>query len=208
MDICKKYFEYKCYTRCGFPEITLEGTEQDWLLLRQAAERSLQRCTPDFNAKWSAALLPLLDKLLSARCGEVDAVFWNSMCKRGGTVGSGARTWFNGWFNVFFPYVDRRVNQYCVPYSADAGYVLEGLVYDKRYSRGGGAGARGPDCQDFGCGMSCVPVEWKYYNESIKLDFNAGFIGATQDATTLQIRPAVGWFITRHVEGKARPMEW
>lgn len=34
MDACKKFFSYKCMTRCGFPSITLEGTEQDWLNLR------------------------------------------------------------------------------------------------------------------------------------------------------------------------------
>jgi len=141
-------------------------------------------------------LFPLLDKLVAARSGEVDAVFWNSMCKRGGTSGSGARTWFNGWFNILFPYIDRRPNFYCVPYSPDAGYVQEGLVYDKRYGMGGGRGVAGPDCEDFGNGMSCAPVEWDYNGRSIPLDFNAGFVGATQDPDTLQIRPAVGWFIT------------
>ena len=34
----------------------------------------------------------------------------NSMCKRGGTSGSGARTWLNGWFNIFFPWVGRASN--------------------------------------------------------------------------------------------------
>merc|ERR1712216_663547 len=104
---CKHYFSYKMSTCCGFPEITLEGSVKDWQELRDASGRLLERCTPEFNTEWSAALLPLLDKLLSARNGEVDACFWNSMCKRGGTTGSGARTWFNGWFNILFPYVDQ-----------------------------------------------------------------------------------------------------
>eukprot|EP01052_Picozoa_sp_SAG31_P017614 SAG31_NODE_1213_length_9359_cov_4.298164_9_plen_265_part_00 len=157
------------------------------------------------------SLLPLLDKLVAARSGEVDSEFWNSMCKRGGTSGSGARTWFNGWFNILFPYIDRgpwdraciyrpSPNPYCVPYSPDAGYVLEGLVYNKRYGRGFrvlmGEEFGGPDCEDFGSGMSCAPVEWDYLGQSVPLDFNAGFVGATQDPHTLQIRPAVGWFIT------------
>eukprot|EP01052_Picozoa_sp_SAG31_P036156 SAG31_NODE_4471_length_3205_cov_2.753059_2_plen_343_part_00 len=256
MDICKNYFEYKCCTMCGFPQITLEGSEADWRLLREASERLLERCTPDFQKQWCVqsratswlascrcagkpfpfskqtwrpavkhenccrreSLLPLLDKLVAARSGEVDATFWNSMCKRGGTSGSGARTWFNGWFNILFPYIDRRPNRYCVPYSPDAGYVREGLVYDKREddmfgakldfsarSKNGPDGdekwSRGPDCEDFGNGMSCAPVEWDYLGRSVPLDFNAGFVGATQDPNTLEIRPAVGWFIThRSVE--------
>ena len=45
-------------------------------------------------------------------------------------------------------------------------------------------------------GMSSAPVIWKYYGDVIPLQFNAGFIGATQDQKTLQISPAVGWYIT------------
>ena len=196
MDICKNYFEYKCSTKCGFPEVTLEGSEADWRLLREASERLVGRCLPEFQAEWGASLLPLLDKLVAARAGEVDATFWNSMCKRGGTSGSGARTWFNGWVNVLFPYIDRRPNGYCVPYSAEAGYVKEGLVYDTRYGMGGGRGVDGPDCADFPNGMSAAPVSWEYLGKELPLEFNAGFVGATQDPATMQIRPAVGWFIT------------
>ena len=52
MDICKNYFVFECTTRCGFPEITLEGSEADWRVLREASERLLERCTPDFKKQW------------------------------------------------------------------------------------------------------------------------------------------------------------
>jgi hypothetical protein len=124
------------------------------------------------------------------------------MCKRGGTQGSGSYTWFNGWFNILFPYIDKRPNACCVPYSSGAGYVKEGLVWDKTYNDADfdhpiPAGVAGPDCEDFGSGISSAPVTWSYYGEEHKLDFNAGFIGAIQDATTLCIRPQIGWYITR-----------
>jgi hypothetical protein len=121
------------------------------------------------------------------------------MCKRGGTTGSGARTWFNGWINIFFPYIDRRPNRYCEPYSSEAGYVMEGLVYDKFYDMFHHTphDVGGPDCEDFPSGMSAAPVTWEYLNETLPLNFNAGFVGATQDPVTLQIRPAIGWYITR-----------
>ena len=35
MDICKNFFDFKCMTLCGFPEITLEGTEADWRMLKE-----------------------------------------------------------------------------------------------------------------------------------------------------------------------------
>lgn len=197
MDICKHYFGYKMSTLCGFPKITLEGTIEDWQHLRDASEHLLRRCTPDFAKQWSAALLPVLDKFVAARSGEVDARFWNSMCKLGGTSGSGARTWFNGWFNIFFPYINRRPNGYCQPYCSNAGYVLEGLVWDKRYGMIALDGCGGPDCLDFGTGTSSAPVEWNFNGMTVDLEFKAGFMGAVQDLETLEIRPQIAWFITR-----------
>ena len=34
MDVCKNVFSYKVTTQCGFPEISLEGSDADWRLLR------------------------------------------------------------------------------------------------------------------------------------------------------------------------------
>jgi hypothetical protein len=44
--------------------------------------------------------------------------------------------------------------------------------------------------------MSQAPVTWTYHSEELALNFNADFIGATQDPKTLAIAPHVGWFIT------------
>jgi hypothetical protein len=196
MDICKNYFSYGMMTMCGFPQITLDGTVEDWLLLRESAERLLTRCEPEFAACWAKSLLPVLDKFSAARKGEeVDAMFWNSMCKLGGTHGSGATTWFNGWFNIFFPYINRRENEFCQPYSPDQRYVSTEDVGNDA-NKHTGERARGPDCETFGSGMSQAPVEWEYYGEKIPLEFNAGFIGAAQDVETLEITPNVGWYIT------------
>ena len=45
--------------------------------------------------------------------------------KRGGTSGSGARTWFNGWINIFFPFITEKPNRFMVPYSTENCYVKE-----------------------------------------------------------------------------------
>ena len=60
----------------------------------------------------------MYDAGLKGRPG--DATFWNSMIKRGGTLGSGYRTWFNGWINIFFPYIQKDFNRYCVPSTPSA----------------------------------------------------------------------------------------
>jgi hypothetical protein len=34
MDACRKFFRYEMETGCGFPYVVLEGTENDWRILR------------------------------------------------------------------------------------------------------------------------------------------------------------------------------
>jgi hypothetical protein len=56
------------------------------------------------------ALIPLLEKFIEeyekAENGKAgDEKFWNSCVKRGGTQGSGAKTWFNGWINILYPFI-------------------------------------------------------------------------------------------------------
>jgi hypothetical protein len=63
MDATKSFFSFKCLTACGFPSATLEGTADDWRLLRDNAEALVrERCTQEWGREWPSALLPLLDK--------------------------------------------------------------------------------------------------------------------------------------------------
>jgi len=208
MDITKSFFSFKCSTMCGFPEILMEGTIDDWVLLRKNAELLItKRCEHKFAAEWCAALLPLLDRFIKEYQKAVtkespDEPFWNSMCKRGGTSGSGARTWFNGWINIFFPYIMDSRNRYMVPYSSDNGYVKEGRN-GGRYGMGAPAGVQGPDCSDFPGGLAAAPVLWDYLGKEIQMKFKAGFVGAEQDIITGVIRPTVGWLIA-HDGGSER----
>jgi len=86
-------------------------------------------------------------------------------------------------------------NRWCEPYSPEQNYVLEGLVYDKRYGFGDHTFS-GPDVGDISNGMASAPVTWQYHSETIDLRFNVGFLGASQDQMTLKISPLVGWYIT------------
>ena len=114
MDICKNYFTYKCSTRCGFPKITLDGTVEDWKNLLCKIKELLALCTPEFSKTWSTALLPVLERIVQTReTGHVDETFWNSFCKRGGIQGSGGYTWYNGWINVFFPFIQSKDAETC-----------------------------------------------------------------------------------------------
>ena len=103
MDICKNYFSYRVATGCGFPQITLDGTKEDWIRLKQKTSALLKgKVEGQFGTKWAKALLPLLDRFIGAFDGEIDSLFWNSMIKRGGRGGSGGYSYFSGWFNILY----------------------------------------------------------------------------------------------------------
>ena len=217
MTTFQTYFEMHCDTRCGLPSVILEGTIEDWTLLRQKAEEFLNMCLPELSTRWKSALLPVLDRIVATRTtGVADETFWKCLAKRGGEAGSGGYNWFNGWVNVFFPYItnqekktvirtlptrkkkDYTVNEWCLPYDESAGYVTEGYREEHYYNwRQVPKGADGPDSRDFPNGRCYAPVSWNYHSKTIPLRFCAAFIGAEQDPQTRVIRPYVGWFITR-----------
>ena len=116
------------------------------------------------------------------------------MCKRGGTTGSGAQAWFTGWMNILFPYILDEPNRFTVPYCADAAYVKEGRA-EVFYGMFAPLGVQGPECEDFPTGIPAAPVTWVYYEQELKLEFKAGFFGASQDPASGTIRPLVGWCI-------------
>jgi len=180
MDICKNYFSYMCFTRCGFPQITLSGKKEDWVKLKQKTEKLLQnKVDKKFGEEWGKALIPVLDKFIDAFDGKIDCVFWNSMIKRGATGGSGGYSWYSGWFNILFPYLTDKKNEMCVPYEFKASYVQSGFI-----ARGIGWGENKQT--DYPIGLSSAPVTWNKMGEMIEMKFLAGFVGFT--STEIEIK--------------------
>ena len=183
MDICKNYFDYRC-TTCGFPQITLDGTKQDWINLKAKTAKLLkEKVDKKFGAQWGKALLPLLDRFIVAFDGNIDCVFWNSMIKRGAQGGSGGYSWYTGWFNILFPFLNSQDNKYCQPYSMDKRYVQQGFNRRRGY---------GPNStSSYPMGIASAPVDW----DDKKLKFLAGFVGFIQDAKSLEICPNISWCV-------------
>jgi len=199
MSGLQKFFAYRVSTRCGYPSITLEGTPDDWVRLRDKVNALVgAKCLPSLSTAWLPALNSALDRFVTAvTTREVDAAFWQSMCKRGGTTGSGSRSWLNGWYNVFFPTNhDGSPNKHCVPYTLKQGYALEDPG-GATYGRGDKipAGAEGMEEHEMPNGMTTTPAIWEYLGANIPFRMRSGFVGITQrgDGT---ISPAVGWCIT------------
>jgi hypothetical protein len=202
MDICQEFFEYKMYTRCGIPYFILEGTIEDWVLLREKAEQALTRKTlPEFANTWKPILLPLLDKLLSARRGEeaVDHSFWSNFFKIGSVNGSGGYTYVNGWINCFFPMTNekkRPTNPFCIPYDQ-----MNSAKPSTESHR------KGADVQDFVNGISTAPVMWHRLGEKIPMKFCSGFVGGKMVHSSC-VRPEVGWWLGKVDEKSIEKDPW
>jgi hypothetical protein len=104
LDAMQSYFKYGVFTRCGIPEITLDGTADDWRSIRGRA-RALEEYELTW---WTDALGPVLDQLVATAEGRVDLPFWKAFFKH--ENGSGG-PWVRGWINVLFPYLRNGLRQ-------------------------------------------------------------------------------------------------
>lgn len=182
-DTFQPYIVYSVITLCGIPEITLLGTVADWLSIRNRAERFAE-----FDlSEWTAALLPVLDRIVRSAQGGGDRAFWQSFYKTGGQSGG---PWVTGWINVLFPYLMN-----------DDAPTPGSRVFRNEYLTSWEAGlsaprAGGPLSNDFPTGLSCVPFTWEWLETQVPMRFTGGFVGVSQDEVTGAVRPAIGWAIS------------
>ena len=183
MDAMSPYFEYMVRTLCGFPEVTLLGTVEDWRSIRA---RVAALAEYDLGW-WTSLLLPVLDRIVETAEGSPNLTFWRSMYQQGG--GSGG-PFVNGWVNVLFPYVlgrggtvNTRNSKMCT-WDEDRDFLLHGLNPDS-----------------FGAGVSKVAFKWDYHGAILDMDFLAGFVGIDLDPATNALRPAIGWGVRDAISG-------
>src|SRR5262249_35252900 len=83
MDCVQSYFSYEFHTLCGIPEITLEGTVQDWQKIHQRVEQ-----LEHFNFKWwTDDVRQITKEFVSAAQGHPDQSFWRAIYKQQHTSG-------------------------------------------------------------------------------------------------------------------------
>lgn len=176
MESMKNYYSYHVYTRCSIPRVALEGTEEDWLKLR---ERTEAVGTAYQLQWWTDRLLPTLDTIVESFRGAENIRFWRSIYKWEETSGSDN---INGWILDFFPYL--RVRQqprrnWKFDEAPGTPADFENMV---RSSNIPGS-------------LSVVPFLWLYEIHRYPMEFLAGFTYFTQDEETLALRPKIGWAV-------------
>lgn len=169
MDSMKGYFEYMVTTLCGIPQITLQGTKEDWEKLRQKVY-NLKDHNKDNSLKldwWLDHLIPVIDKICDTAVNrKADKLFWSRFYKYE-TPGSG-NAYVSGWITVFFPYLKSGANEF--RYSTITTDELPKL-------------------------FSEVPFIWNYFGNYIDMDFYGGFLGAQFNQENFTVQPAYFWSV-------------
>jgi len=102
MAAVQNFFSMRFQLDCGLSKVTLQGTLEDWQLVRKKAEFLSTLGVPDLT-EWARLLIPVLDQFVWAYTGKVDKNFWQRVCTNK-TRGSGSQQTFRGWFLVFAPF--------------------------------------------------------------------------------------------------------
>jgi len=172
MHAMKSYFDYIIvYIACGIPEITLQGTTEDWEKVLTKT-RQLEK----YNLKWwTSELEPILKKIIDTSKGKIDKDFWRNMFKYHTPKEYGAPNIVDGWIVKFFP------------------YNKDGKRNNLQELAGTAEKAKLPE--------EIVKVDLQYVdmltNEQIPLELWAGFVGLEQNEKNFTLTPKIGWMIRK-----------
>ena len=173
LETFKTFFTYVTFIGiCGIPEVTLEGQREDWELIITKT-KALRPYQLDW---WVDALLPVLEQIADTYRKGIDQSFWQSMFKIHTKDVYGSPEMVDGWILKFFPYdaTGERVsiNELNVEY-------LDSMAAE----------------------TVSVPFKLELRDsdatviESRDMCFVGGFVGLSQDDSSLALRPEIAWIV-------------
>lgn len=183
MDAVRDYFSYAVRSICGIPTITLEGTPDDWKKLRARVER-----LPSYGmADWASHLLPLTNAFVATASGDVDLVFWQSICKLRRAYGGDI---INGWIILLFPFLKD-------PISGEANRRSPFFEHPEETWRHDPESAPGITTRDVPQALSSAACCWTdaVTGTHRAMEFLGGLAAISQDPATLALRPEAGWAV-------------
>lgn len=171
METVKPYFEFIIIrVVCGIPEITLEGTPEDWEKVLDKAQK-LKGYELEW---WISELEPLLNEFVKASKGEVNKEFWRNMFKCHSQEKYGVPDTIDGWIVKFFPY-DKEGKRNNLKQLERTNCLPDEIVkVDLKYQ--------------------------EIYSDTVKstpLELWAGFIGLKQNKKNFALRPQIGWMVRK-----------
>lgn len=177
MDAFQKYFDYKAYCICGIPDITLEGTIEDW----QSIYDRVQSMTQYELGWWTSRVLPICQEFIKTVSGQPSLEFWQGIYKPKEVYGGELIT---GWLADLFPYLKNSVTK--------APSVRNPILDIDRTKL---TVNNGIPPHSIPLGLSEVPIKLKTRDgQRYSLGLIAGFIGVYQTEDG-KLQPEVGWAV-------------
>eukprot|EP01098_Paradermamoeba_levis_P003907 TRINITY_DN1726_c0_g1_i3.p1 TRINITY_DN1726_c0_g1~~TRINITY_DN1726_c0_g1_i3.p1 ORF type:complete len:489 (-),score=107.50 TRINITY_DN1726_c0_g1_i3:119-1393(-) len=174
MAAMKQYFSYEMSTLCGIPWIELQGTEDDWKVLRERAKHMCSLMMPEAGKEWLSFLEPVLNEFVNSYQGQVNHHFWQGIVKwvQHGE-GSGSYSTVSGWITILYHELSSHHKPWDQMVAAD-----------------------GPKPEKFPKVLSSAPVTWFYLEKTLPLHFHAGIVGGNWDPQTNAVSCHIGWIVS------------
>jgi hypothetical protein len=201
LDTYQRYFDYTMRCICGIPNITLEGTPDDWQRIRERIE---VLATYDLGW-WTARLAPILDQFVATAKGDPDSSFWQAIYKPRKVYVTDLAT---GWIVDLFPYL------FSAPVREEADFSREGRglcdsparyrnqLLGKERTNWLPPDTHGPmtnygvPVKAFPSGLSRAPVNLQMPDGSRdKVDILGGFLGASLQPEDNALAPIISWAV-------------
>lgn len=171
MEAMEPYFEFVVfYVVCGIPEITLQGTTEDWQRILDKTKK-LEK----YNLRWwTKELEPILEQFVKASKGDINKRFWRNMFKYHSQRKYGAPNIIDGWIVKFFPY-DKDGKRNKLNKLVGGNNLPEEMIkVDLKYVKTDGN-----------------------HSEETMLELWAGFIGLEQNPQTFALTPKISWMVKK-----------
>lgn len=217
MKTTSHYFVYRMSIKCGIPQITIEGTPDDWKKLRKAAKK-LSYYNLDW---WIDDLDPILAQFENAAKGKVDKDFWEGIYIFPKYGGCGGEEKITGWIGKLYPYIyEDGASKKNTMLNDDVIMVFKNQRKDSLIAKIPVKPTENPqnkvnelkkkypnnfvDLQESSYGVypSCFTLNAAKTDFILddngglsKLQLWAGFLGVEQNPETMALRPLIGWAV-------------
>lgn len=203
LEAVKDMFSYGAMSGCGIPKITLLGTKEDWILLRDKVKKI---SIPGLES-WVKELNLSLQECINAFEGKVNIKFWKCMYKHIDYYG---KTSVNGWVIKFFPYIEG-FEAFDSVWNDDSSYKMvrfNKAFFKNNYFTGNNFYLSDYSISDFPKGLNNIDIEYEnniketenFVLGSQKLIASGGFVGFYQDFSTGTVAPVQGWCIGKEMD--------
>jgi hypothetical protein len=177
LDAFQQYFDYELLFICGIPTITVKGSVQDWVKIRERVE-----VMAGFHLNWwTDRLKPICDGFIATVQGTPSQTFWKHIFSPQEVYGGKVIT---GWLADLFPYVKDDLTQ-----APTVRNPMLSIPRTQLTTEHGISPTRLP------VGLSRAPFTIKSTIIPRAMELIAGFMGVKQDAANGQLEPLIGWAV-------------